>query len=50
MHLERSDPGIALELSNHDAYRSLLGVIASDEVQRQPALIASCSALDVMVP
>ena len=49
MHLERSDPGIALKLSNHDAYRSLLGLIASDEVQRQPAFNAGCSAVDAMI-
>ena len=49
-HLQRSDRGIAPELSNHDADRLLAGPIASDQVQRQPAVIAGCSALDVMVP
>ena len=38
-----------LELSNHDAYRSLLGLVASDEMQRQPAFNASYSAMDAMI-
>ena len=49
-HLEQSDCGIAPELSKHDADRSLAGLIVSDQMQRQPALNAGCSAMDVMVP
>ena len=50
LHLERSDHGFGPELSNHNTDRSLAGLIASDHVQRQPALNAGYSALDVMVP
>ena len=38
------------EWSNHDADRSLAGLIASDQVQRQPALNAGCLVVDIMVP
>ena len=37
-------------MSNNDADRSLAGLIVSDQMQRQPALNAGCSAMDVMVP
>ena len=49
LHLERSDHGFGPELSNHNTDRSLAGLIASDQVQRQPALNAGCSAVDVLV-
>ena len=48
-HLERSDHRIFPELSNDDADRSLAGLIASDQVQRQSTLKAGCSVVDVMV-
>ena len=44
-----SDPRIALELSNHDAHCSLVGLIAGDGVQRQSAFNAGCSAMDAMI-
>ena len=50
MHLERSDCRIVPEWSNHDADRSLAGLIVSDQVQRQPALNADCPVVDIMVP
>ena len=49
MHLERSNLGIVLESSNDNADRSLAGLIASDQVQRQPAWYSSCSATEVKV-
>ena len=50
VHLEQSDYRIAPELSNHNADRSLAKLVASDQVPRQPAMNAGCSALDVMAP
>ena len=50
MHLERLDHRIALELSNNNVDSSLIGLIASDQVQRQPALDADCLAMEVIVP
>ena len=44
-HLERSDRGIVPELSNDDVDCSLADLIASDQVQRQPVLNASWSAM-----
>ena len=49
-HLELSYRGIAPELSNHYADCSLVGLIASEQVQRQPASNRCCSAVDAMVP
>ena len=49
-HLERSDCGIAPELSNDDADCSLGGLIASGQVQRQLAFNVGCSDVEVMVP
>ena len=45
----RQDRRIAPDLSNHDADCSLAGLIASDQMQRQPALNVGCSAVDVLV-
>ena len=50
MRLERSDCRIVPEWSSHDADRSLAGLIASDQVQRQPALNVGCPVVDIMVP
>ena len=49
-YLEQSDCGIAPKLSNHDVDRSLAGLILSDQMQRQPALNADCSVMNVTVP
>ena len=49
LHLEQSDHGFGPELSNHNTDRSLAGLIASDQVQRQPALNGGYSAVDVLV-
>ena len=49
-HLERSDHGIAPELSNNNADHSLGRLLASDEVEKQLAMNASCSTVDAMVP
>ena len=48
--LERSDRRVVPELSTNDTDHSLAALIASDQVQRQPALNAGCPVVDVMVP
>ena len=48
--LERSDRRVVPELSTHDTDHSLAALIASDQVQRQPASNVGCPVVDVMVP
>ena len=48
--LERSDRQVVPELSTDDTDHSLAALIASDQVQRQPALNVGCPVVDVMVP
>ena len=49
-HLERSGHGIVPKPSNGNVGHSLARLIASDQVQRQPALNAGCSVVEAMVP
>ena len=50
VQLERSDRRVVPKLSTHDTDHSLAALIASDQVQRQPALNVGCPVVDVMVP
>ena len=48
--MENSDRGIAPELRNHNVDRSIAGLLASDQVQREPTVNAGYSVVDAMVP